>query len=319
MNQPYFDLKMPCLHHLPLVLALIALSLYTASAAALDLKFNQVAPGVYVFIGEIGGRSAANEGMNANTGFIVTSAGVVVVDSGATYQVAQKIHAAIQSVTKAPVKYVINTGGQDHRWLGNGYFKEIGAEIIAQRKAEADMQERGAGQIAGLATELKEKISGTVAVLPTRLFDTEEHLQLGDTEIRVLFAGGGHTPGDSMVWLPKVGVVLTGDIVYVDRLMAVIPISNLTNWIASFDAMEKLQPKMIVPGHGKICDLAKARKETRDYLVLLRTHMRQAIKKNVELQTAIDTLDQDGFKHLHNWDLLKGGNASRAYLEMEME
>lgn len=297
----------------------VCLSLYATSATALDLKFNPVAPGVYAFIGELGGRSAANEGMNANTGFIVTGAGVVVIDSGSTYEVAKRIHAAIQSVTKEPVKYVINTGGQDHRWLGNGYFKSIGAEIIAQRKAAADMNERGAMQIAGLTTELKEKISGTEAVLPTRLFDTEETVKLGNTDIRVLYAGGGHTPGDSLVWVPSANVVFAGDVVYVDRLLAVIPVSNVKGWIDSFEAMEKLQPKIIVPGHGNLCDLSKARKETKDYLVLLRTHMQRAIKQNVELQTAIDTLDQSAFKHLPNWDLLKGGNASRTYLEMEME
>jgi glyoxylase-like metal-dependent hydrolase (beta-lactamase superfamily II) len=288
-------------------------------ALALDLRFAPVAPGVYAYIGDFGPRTAANEGMNANAGFIVTGAGVVVVDSGSTYEVAKRIHAAIQQVTKEPVKYVVNTGGQDHRWLGNGYFKSIGAEIVAQRKAAADMQERGAMQIEGLAAELKDKVKGTEVVLPTRLFDTEEKLQLGAMDIRMLHFAGGHTPGDSVVWLPKLGVLFSGDLVYVDRLLGVLPFSNVKHWLASFEAMEKLQPKIIVPGHGNVCELAKARKETKDYLVLLRTHMRQAIKDNVDLQTAIDTLDQSAYKYLANWDLLKGGNASRTYLEMEME
>ena len=125
-------------------------ALCSAPAGALDLQLIPVAPGVYAFIGDTGMRTAANEDMNANTGFIVTGAGVVVVDSGSTYQVAKRIHAAIQSVTNEPVKYVINTGGQDHRWLGNSYFKELGVPIIAQRKAAADMQERGAMLIEGL-------------------------------------------------------------------------------------------------------------------------------------------------------------------------
>lgn len=298
---------------------LVVLAVHAAPAAALELKFNQVTPGVYAFIGELGGRSADNEGMNANTGFIVTGAGVVVVDSGSTYDVAKRIHAAIQAVTKEPVKYVINTGGQDHRWLGNGYFKSIGAELVAQRKAADDMRERGAMQIDGLAAELKDKVKGTEAVVPTQLFDSQDVLQLGNMDIRLLHFGGGHTPGDSVVWLPKLGVLFSGDVVYVDRLLSVIPVSNTRNWLASFEALEKLQPKIIVPGHGKICDLTKARKETRDYLVSLRTHMRLAIKNNIDLQTAIDTFDQNGFRYLVNWDLLKGGNASRAYLEMEME
>ena len=85
-------------------------------AEAVTLKPIQVAPQVYAFIGEMGNRSYANEGLNANTGFIVTPAGVVVVDSGSSYRVAQQIHRAIQTVTQRPVRYVINTGSQDHRF-----------------------------------------------------------------------------------------------------------------------------------------------------------------------------------------------------------
>jgi glyoxylase-like metal-dependent hydrolase (beta-lactamase superfamily II) len=152
-------------------LLLMGLLLFPHLARALDMPFKQVAPGVYVFIGETGLRTYENEGMNANAGFIVTRAGVVVVDSGPSYQVAQTIHAAIRKVTRQPVKYVINTGGQDHRWLGNGYFKAQGAEIIASTAAVDDMNARGAMQLEGLKGELKEKLAGTEVVLPTKTFE----------------------------------------------------------------------------------------------------------------------------------------------------
>jgi hypothetical protein len=89
-------------------------------------------------------------------------------------------------------------------------------------------------------------------------------------------------------------------------------------WLASFEAVEKLSPQVIVPGHGAVTDLDKARRETRDYLMLLWDHMRRAVDEGLDLQTAIDTLDQSSFGHLANYDELKGGNASRTYLELEM-
>jgi glyoxylase-like metal-dependent hydrolase (beta-lactamase superfamily II) len=291
--------------------------LLVSNAYALALKPVKVAPNVYAFIGDMGARTYANEGMNANTGFIVTSDGVIVVDSGPTYLVAKAIHEAIQKVTKAPVKYVINTGGQDHRWIGNGYFKERGAEIIAQKRAVADMQERGPAQLAGLQSELKDKVKGTALVYPTRVFDKKDFLKLGGTEVQIIYFHGGHTPGDSVVWLPAQKVLFSGDLVYVDRLLGVMPYSNSGDWLASFDEMEKLKPAVIIPGHGNVCDLAKASKETKDYLVLLRTHMKKAVDNFVDLQAAIDSLDQSRFKYLLNYDSLKGGNASRVYLELE--
>jgi glyoxylase-like metal-dependent hydrolase (beta-lactamase superfamily II) len=298
-------------------LLLMGLLLFPHLARALDMPFKQLAPGVYVFIGETGLRTYENEGMNANAGFIVTRAGVVVVDSGPSYQVAQTIHAAIRKVTRQPVKYVINTGGQDHRWLGNGYFKAQGAEIIASAAAVDDMNARGAMQLEGLKGELKEKLAGTEVVLPTKTFEKEMTLKLGGRDSRILHFQPAHTPGDSIVWLPGEGVVFAGDIVFVDRLLGVLPFSSARGWLASFEDMAKLKPRLIVPGHGDVCDLAKARRETADYLDLLISHMKNAVDNMVDLQVAIDGLDQSKWAYLANYELLKGGNANRVYLEME--
>ena len=181
------------------------------------------------------------------------------------------------------------------------------------------MEERGAMQMAGLKTELREKFAGTKIAYPDKLFEQKEILKLGGEEIQVLFFQGGHTPGDAVVWLPKSRTLFSGDHIYVDRLLGVLPVSNSKVWLASFNEIEKLKPKVIIPGHGNVCDLAKAKRDTKDYLSLLRKHMRKAYDKGSDLQMAIDTLDQSAFKNLENYELLKGGNASRVYLEMETE
>jgi len=315
MRLPFQNMKNP----FSFISFTLAFALFAAQASAVQLSPIQVGPGVYAFIGDTGMRSYENEGMNANAGFIVTRAGVVVVDSGSSYLVAKTMHAAIRKITQQPVKYVINTGGQDHRWLGNGYFKEQGAQIIASRKARADMEERGAAELAALKPELREKLAGTQIVYPDRLFDQTDSLKLGGEEIQIKFFHGGHTPGDAIVWLPKSRTLFSGDLVFTDRLLGVLPFSNSKDWLASFEEIEKLKPKVIIPGHGKVCDFPKARSDTKDYLVLLRNHMRKAYDAGSDLQKAIDTLDQSAFRHLENYELLKGGNASRIYLEMESE
>ncbi len=286
-------------------------------AQAQDLLFKKIAPGVFVHIGDLGARTYENGGMNANSGFIVTKVGVIVIDSGSSYQVAQQIHASIRKVTKLPVKYVINTGSQDHRWLGNGYFKALGAEIIASSAAVEDMKARGASQLEGLKATLKDKLVKTERTLPTQIFDNEFKLNDVGHDIRILHFHAAHTPGDSVVWLPKEGVLFAGDIVYVDRILGVMPHSNANSWLSSFEEMSKLKPRLIIPGHGEVCDLAKAQKETGDYLRLLIKAMGQAVDKGEELQQSIDNLDQSAFAYLANYTALKGANASRVYLEME--
>ena len=310
-------MKLLSLHHRLLALTCLSLASLTH---AVEVKFEPVAPGVYAFVGEKGGRTHQNEGLNANIGLVVTPAGALLVDSGASFQGAKQIHDAVKKVTTQPVKWVINTGGQDHRWLGNGYFITQGAEVIAHADAKVDMLARGGDHIASLKNELKEKLDGTVPALPTRwLSGQDETLNLGGMAIEVKHRKGGHTPGDLMVWLPQQRVVFSGDIVYVDRLLGVLPFSHTGRWLDSFALLEALQPARIVPGHGDVCDLPKAQAQTRDYLRALRTHMKKAVDDGTEISAAIKAFDAQPWMGLLNAAELHPGNASRTYLELERE
>jgi glyoxylase-like metal-dependent hydrolase (beta-lactamase superfamily II) len=127
-----------------------AVTLVTLPAWAVDVVFSPVAEGVYAYIG-----------------LLVTPAGAVLIDSGASFQSAQKVHEAARKVTTQPVKWVINSGAQVHRWLGNGYFHAQGITTIAHADAQADMSVRAGEHLAGLQV-LKERLEGTVPALPTR-------------------------------------------------------------------------------------------------------------------------------------------------------
>lgn len=301
--------------------ALVALAVLGAAAAhAVEVRFERVAEGIYAFIGETGARTPANEGLNANLGLVVTAAGALLIDSGATHEGARQIHEAVRRVTTQPVRWVINTGGQDHRWLGNSYFKAHHAELIAHAAAEADMRNRGNDQLEALRAVLGPKADGTVPVLPTRwIRGRDERLELGGVVVELRHRGGGHTPGDMMVWLPQENVLFSGDIVYVDRLLGVLPMSGSKAWLDSFAAIEALNPAHIVPGHGRVCSLDQARRETRDYLHALRAHMKRAVDEGADMTTAVKSFDARSFAYLLNAAELMPGNASRVYLELERE
>lgn len=87
-------------------------------------KAERVTDNVYAIVGPLGQRSQANAGLNANYGFVVTPQGVILIDSGASAYSAAKLEKAVAQVTKEPVRWVLNTGSQDHRWLGNDYLAE---------------------------------------------------------------------------------------------------------------------------------------------------------------------------------------------------
>jgi glyoxylase-like metal-dependent hydrolase (beta-lactamase superfamily II) len=298
-----------------------SLSLLAAlPARAVDVRFEKVVEGVYAFIGETGPRTESNEGLNANLGLVLTAEGAVLIDNGATFQGARQVHEAIRRVTPLPVRWVINTGGQDHRWLGNGYFLAQGAEVLAHAAGQADMANRGGEQLAALKQVMGPKADGTVPAFPSRwLQGPDASLALGGVRFEFKHRGGAHTPGEMLVWLPQQRVLFSGDVVYVDRMLGVLPVSNTRAWLDTFDEIERLAPERIVPGHGRVSDQARARADTRDYLAALRAHMKRAVDEGLDIGTAIKGFDTQPYQRLANSAELLPGNASRVYLEMERE
>ncbi len=284
-----------------------------------DLTLIKVAKNIYAIVGSLGNRSKQNLGNNATFGVVVTNKGVVLIDPGATYEGAARIHQIIKSVTNQPVKVVINTGGQDHRWLGNDYFKQQGAKIIANQRAVADQKQRKQNQFFRLANLLGSKgLQKTQARYADQMFDQSMNFNLGGEKFKLVYAGQAHTPGDIFVWLPEQKVVFTGDIVYTERMLSIHDSSNSGTWLSAFKAIAALKPRFVVPGHGHPTSLAIAKKDTYDYLFYLRQSIAEFMQAGGGIED-IGNLEQTQFSYLKNFKALKGRNAQQVYQELEFE
>jgi glyoxylase-like metal-dependent hydrolase (beta-lactamase superfamily II) len=294
-------------------------ALATVSTHAAALETQRITDKVYALVGELGQRSSTNFGNNATFGVIITSAGVVLLDPGGSFEGARQVEQAIARITDKPVVLVINTGGQDHRWLGNGYFKAKGARLLASRAAVTDQRARATDQYNALAQLIGEKaLAGTEAVHADETFDTRHTLTLGDTRLELHHAGAAHTPGDTIVWLPAERIAFAGDIVYVERMLGVGTMSNSRSWVKAFEALRALNPRMVVPGHGHAVPLATATADTYDYLVFLRQAVRAHIDAGRGIE-AIGSIDQSRFARLQAYAELKDRNAQQVFQEMEWE
>jgi len=231
----------------------------------------------------------------------------------------EDIHKLIESITDKPLTMVINTGGQDHRWLGNGYFKEQGARLIASNKAVEDQKARIQDQFIRLGSMVgDEALSGTEAVYAEQTFDEKLKFESGGEIFVIFHAGQAHTPGDSFVWLPKKKVMFTGDIVYTQRMLGVGAQSNSKSWVDVYQSMAAYKPVHIVPGHGQATDLARANADTYDYLVFLRDSVSTFMDKGGDI-SEIGSIDQSKFSHLQNYKTLAGRNAQKVFTELEWE
>lgn len=299
----------------------LALFLTTTAVQAEDLVLQpvQVAANVYAVIGDLAGQTYENDGLNNNLGFVVSDNGVLVINTGPSQRVAKALHAAIHKTTKQPVKWVVNVNSQNHYWLGNDYFKSLGATLIASKEGERVMREVGAQQLEANQTLLKEKATGTKLTYPTDLVADKRELKLGKTIVQLLHFGPAHTPGDMVVWLPEQKILFAGDIIYTERLLAVIPIGNSANWIEAFDKLAALNPKTVVPGHGKPTTMERARRDTRDYLSFLRAEAKRVFDASGTIQDAVEKTDQSRFRTLVNFDLLARRNMNQVFQEVERD
>lgn len=291
----------------------------TTLLQAATLEVQKVTDGIYALVGPLEQRSPENLGNNSTHGVIVTKAGCVLIDAGGSYKGAALIAEAIATFSDCKVTHVINAGGQDHRWFGNSYFRKKGAKIIASNDAVADQNDRKSMQITMMSTLIKDPgFEGTDPVTADITFDSEHDLTVGGLEIHIRHVSAAHTPGDSFIWVPAKSTVFTGDIVYVDRLLGVGDQSNSKEWLVSFAAIEALKPQHLVPGHGRATTLAKAQKETRDYLLNLRKRIGEHLENGGDMKGSVK-VDQSSFSKLATFDQLAKRNAMAVFAEMEFD
>lgn len=280
----------------------------------------RVSPHLYAWIGPHEGPTSQNQGFRMNMGFVVGKNAVAVIETGYHEPMAREMLAQIAKITKAPVKYVINTNSQPDRFLGNEYFRRQGATIIASAAEAKRMAEMG-----GLFAQSSESALGlapggiVIPVAPDRILEGDAELDLGDLKINLRQFAAAHTPGPLVVHIPQDKVVYGGDILYSGRLPAIVDGGNVRSWIAVFDQLRSFGNVTFVPGHGKPAKLSAFEFPTRAYLYLLSKHMRRAIVQGMGQQDAIQTLDQSAFAQLENYRELARRNASFAYLEAEAE
>ena len=254
----------------------------TADKELFELK--PVADGIYAAI------AAPRYKVNSNAAVILTNDGVVVVDSHSKPSAAFALYREIQSITKQPIKRIINTHFHWDHWQGNQVYAEAfpGLEIITSERTRENLTrpDAGSGGVAYIEKQLQlvpkeiEKLGNDLAsatdpaqrarleanlrqtetyleelrkikpALPTRTFDQTVTLNVGDREIQILLLGRGHTDGDVFIHLPKEKVVATGD-----ALIDWMPFMNdgyPEDWVRTLDALEKFDFTQIIPGHGGV-------------------------------------------------------------------
>ena len=297
---------------------LIILFVSLGSIEAHEFKLTKVTDNIYSAIGATDAPTYENRGHNNNLSVVIGDKGVLVINGGDNYQLAEELHVAIKQLTQKPVLYVVNENGQGHAALGNSYWTQFDIPIIAHVDALVYFTEGGNHSLELMQKRNKEKGANTTVVLPTITFTETYSLDLGGLTAELVYFGPAHSPGDISVWIPEERVLIAGDIAFHERMLGIFPDISTADWLESFETMMELDAEHVIPGHGGPTDMATIKKYTYDYITFLRDKVAEILENDGDLNDAYN-IDQSEWAHLHVFKELAVKNAGRVFQEMEME
>lgn len=265
--------------------------------------------------------SSANQNFISNAAFVVTPAGVVVIDALGSPALAKRLIAEIRKVTTKPITNVIVTHYHADHIYGLQVFKALGARIIAHRAALEYLN----SETARLRLEVSRQELAPWVNAETHLVEADEwidgdkELVVGGVHLQIKPVGPSHTPEDLAIYMPSEKVLFAGDIVFRSRIPYVGQ-ADSRHWIVALDNLLKFDTVVIVPGHGELS--LEARKDmqlTREYLVYLRAKMGEAAKNLEPFEDAYKSTDWSQFEHLPLFRIANRMNAYNTYLLLEHE
>ena len=233
----------------------------------------EVGPGVHAWLQPNGAWGESNAGL------IVGQGRSLLVDTLWDLRLTRRmLDAMAPLVVDAPVRTLVNTHGDGDHWFGNELVDA--AEIVATEAAAAhEMREVSPGSMVALG-----RLGAALALAPartavgrsgrflrgmagpydhrgisvrrpTRTFSGRLTLDVGGRRVELIEVGPAHTSGDLIVHVPDARVVFAADVAFLGST-PVMWVGPLEGWLRALDTVEALEPRVVVPGHGPVSDVA---------------------------------------------------------------
>jgi glyoxylase-like metal-dependent hydrolase (beta-lactamase superfamily II) len=258
----------------------------------------QIIPGHYVF-----------SSGTFNSGVIVTSEGVIVLDALNSEAVARGEREAIANMIRQPIRALVSSTFHNNYTKGNLAYADVWK--IGHENYRTDL----------LALMQLEKVPADEqkARLPNQTFRDRVTLHLGGKEIQILYVGRGHTRGDSIIYVPQDRIVYLSELFFADQFLYIDDGYGL-DWLKALDAVESLGAEIFVPAHGPIpADPRETRQglvRFRQMLVDIRDAVQQEIARGATEDQAVATIRWPQYEKMQAYNAQREVAVRRLYRQL---
>jgi cyclase len=244
-----------------------------------------------------------------NSGIIVTSEGVVVLDALNSEATARAQREAMAATIRQPVRVLVSSTFHDNYSKGNIAYADvlkIGHENY--RTDLLELMQRG-----NVSAEEQR------ARLPNQTFRDRMTLYLGGKEIQILYVGRAHTRGDAIVFVPQDRIVYLSELYFANQFLFINDGYGI-DWLRALDAVEALGADIFVPGHGPVpADPRETRQGLRRFrqmLVDVRDAVQKEIARGATEDQAVRTIRWPQYEGLQGYSAQRETAVRRLYQQL---
>jgi glyoxylase-like metal-dependent hydrolase (beta-lactamase superfamily II) len=230
----------------------------------------------------------------SSAGVIIGVRDVIVVDSLTNTAMTQSLLAEIRRVTDKPIRFLINTHSHADHVYTNHLFPDATVISTHRCREETDANQKAQSRHDALFAKLFSDVDlrGGQYTLQNMCFTGSLSLYQGNREVRIIELGEGHSESDVVVHLPREKIVFCADL-FLNGLPPLPGEGHVTQTIANYKAIEALEARIYVAGHGDPGNLADVCAQ-RTQLEIQFRHARNCFDQGMSYDEALHAFAEDG-------------------------
>lgn len=267
-------------------IAIPLLPIFVSEAAPLayTLTPKKIGDGVWMIAGAQEAITFDNGGAIANITILDSKEGAIVIDTGPSRRYGEELARVAKELTGKDIARVYITHFHPDHAFGNQGFDV--SKIAAPEGVITGLKDLGSGFSDAMYYIARDWMRGTEIVLPSKVV-AEGVEEIGGRRLRLL-PRAGHTPSDLAVYDETSGILIAGDLAFLDRAPTT-PHANIATWLVTLKELEGIGCKMLVPGHGPSDANTRAFSQTHDWLIAVQSIIERCFQQGLDIPEAMQS------------------------------